>query len=107
MRVHAAADGSAALQALEGRAESGEPFRLLLTDAQMPEMHGFEATEAIRAKEKETGGHIPIIAMTAHVMKGDEERCLRAGMDGYVAKPIQPLTLFAAIEAQATRVPIG
>jgi CheY-like chemotaxis protein len=67
-------------------------------DVQMPEMGGFEATAAIREKERQTGGHVPILAMTAHAMKGDRERCLEAGMDSYVAKPIQASELFAAIE---------
>jgi CheY-like chemotaxis protein len=57
-------------------------------DVQMPEMDGFEATAIIRAAERTTGAHIPIVAMTAHAMSGDRERCLEAGMDEYVAKPI-------------------
>jgi signal transduction histidine kinase/CheY-like chemotaxis protein len=75
------------------------PFDVVLMDVQMPDMDGFDATAAIRAKERHTGQHIPIIAMTAHAMKGDEERCLESGMDAYVAKPIRPAALFAAIEA--------
>ena len=64
----------------------------------MPEMDGFEATAAIRARETATGVHIPIIAMTAHAMKGDRERCLAAGMDGYVSKPLRPQELFEVLE---------
>ena len=75
-----------------------EVFDLALMDVQMPEMDGFEVTAAIRAREQTTGGHLPIIAMTAHAMKGDEERCLQAGMDGYVAKPIQSPHLLAVME---------
>ncbi len=74
-----------------------EPFDLVLMDLEMPEMSGFEATAAIRASERETGRHIPILALTAHAMKGDRERCLAAGMDGYVAKPIQARELYQAI----------
>ncbi len=74
-------------------------FDLILMDVQMPEMNGFEATTAIRELEMETGEHLPIIAMTAHAMKGDRERCLAAGMDGYIAKPITLKTLLAAISS--------
>jgi two-component system sensor histidine kinase/response regulator len=63
-----------------------------------PEMDGFEATAKIRELEKQTGKHIPIIAMTAHALKGDEARCLEAGMDGYVAKAIRTDELYAALE---------
>jgi len=67
-------------------------------DVQMPEMGGFEATSAIRARERRQGGHVRIVAMTAHALKGDRERCLAAGMDGYLAKPIDRLELFDAVE---------
>jgi two-component system, sensor histidine kinase and response regulator len=67
-------------------------------DVQMPEMDGFEATQHIREWERERGSHIPIIAMTAHAMQGDRERCLEAGMDDYVSKPIEPKVLFAALD---------
>ena len=74
-----------------------ESFDIILMDVQMPEMDGFEATISIREKEKETGLHIPILAMTAHSMKGDREDCLQAGMDDYVSKPISSEILFNAI----------
>jgi CheY-like chemotaxis protein len=81
------------------RAVADQPFDLVLMDVQMPEMDGFDATAAIRARERGTGRHVPILAMTAYAMKGDRERCLAAGMDGYVSKPIQPRELWQAIEA--------
>ncbi len=75
-----------------------DPFDLVLMDVQMPVLSGLEATAAIREKEKASGGHVPIIAMTAHAMKDDRKRCLEAGMDAYVSKPIRPEVLFEAID---------
>jgi len=74
-----------------------EPFDLILMDVQMPELDGFETTAAIREKEKTTGGHVPIVAVTAHAMKGDAERCLAAGMDAYLTKPLEACELAATI----------
>jgi CheY-like chemotaxis protein len=68
-------------------------------DVQMPEMDGLEATARIRAKQRQTGSRTPILAMTAYALKGDRQRCLEAGMDGYIAKPIRADELFDAIEA--------
>lgn len=82
--VTIASDGKRALAAV-----ATDTFDLVFMDVQMPEMNGLEATRAIRETEKLTDRHIPIFAMTAHAMKGDEERCLSAGMDGYVTKPIR------------------
>ena len=70
-----------------------ETFQLILMDIQMPLMDGFEATAAIRERERLTGGRVPIVAMTAHAMTGDKDRCLTAGMDGYIAKPVSKAEL--------------
>ena len=86
-------NGRQAVEALER-----ETVDLVLMDVQMPEMDGLEATAAIREKEKKTGDHLPIIALTAHAMKGDREKCLAAGTDDYLTKPIRTADLFAAVE---------
>ena len=91
--VSVASNGREALELLKR-----QTVDLILMDIQMLEMGGVEATAAIREKERATGGHIPIIALTAHAMKGDREKYLRAGMDGYVSKPIRRQELFDAIE---------
>jgi len=98
-KVTVANNGLEAIAALDS-----ELFDVVLMDVQMPTMDGFEATTTIREKEKVSGGHIPIIAMTAHAMKGDRERCLEAGMDGYIAKPIRAKDLYETIEMTAARV---
>jgi CheY-like chemotaxis protein len=97
--VTVASNGREALAMLDAGSTNEPLFDLVLMDVQMPEMDGFEATAALRLHEAKSGRRIPIIAMTAHAMKGDQERCLDAGMDGYVTKPIQPAVLLAAIEA--------
>ena len=91
--VTVAANGKKALSALDEQA-----YDLILMDVQMPEMNGWEATQAIREQEKTTGQHIPIVAMTAHAMKGDEEKCLAAGMDAYLTKPIRSQELLAILD---------
>jgi len=91
--IETAENGHQALQALEK-----QDFDLVLMDVQMPEMDGFATTRAIRDKEKKTGSHLPIIAMTAYAIKGDREKCLTAGMDGYVAKPVRPKLLKEEID---------
>jgi CheY-like chemotaxis protein len=80
---------------------SEEPFDLIFMDVQMPEMDGFEATRRIRQKEASTVNHIPIIAITAHAMRGDAERCLAAGMDDYVPKPMSRKDLEQAVRRHA------
>ena len=89
--------GRAVLEAVQK-----QTFDLVLMDVQMPEMDGLEATMAIRQKEKISGEHLPIIAMTANARKGDKEHCLRSGMDGYIAKPLSVKELFGVIEALPT-----
>jgi PAS domain S-box-containing protein len=91
--VSTAANGREALEMLER-----ETFDCVLMDVQMPVLDGFEATAAIRSRERHSGRHVPIVAMTAHAMAGDLERCLAAGMDGYLAKPVHAETLFATVE---------
>ena len=94
--VGLAANGKETLQALE---ENG--FDVVLMDVQMPEMDGLEAAAAVRQKERGGGRHIPIIAMTAHAMTGDRERCLAAGMDDYLSKPIRARELLAMVAKYA------
>jgi CheY-like chemotaxis protein len=91
--VAVAGDGKQALSALEK-----ERFDLVLMDMQMPEMDGFEATAEIRKREKANEQRLPIVALTAHAMKGDREKCLAAGMDGYLSKPIRPQELDAVLQ---------
>jgi two-component system, sensor histidine kinase and response regulator len=91
--VRVTSNGHEALAALEQ-----DTFDLVLMDVQMPEMNGYEATALIRAREQLTGRHVRVIAMTAHAMTGDRERCLAAGMDGYLSKPVDRLQLSAAVE---------
>jgi CheY-like chemotaxis protein/HPt (histidine-containing phosphotransfer) domain-containing protein len=92
-KITVVADGQQAIAAL-----ARQSFDLVLMDVQMPVMDGFTATVEIRSRERGTGRHMPIIAMTAHAMKGDRERCLEAGMDGYVSKPIHPQALYDEID---------
>jgi CheY-like chemotaxis protein len=97
-RVVVAATGLEALKALEK-----ESFDLVLMDVQMPDMDGLEATAAIREREKDTGVHQAVVALTAHAMKGDREKCLAAGMDGYLTKPIRPQELDQLLEIYVAR----
>ena len=103
-RVNLACTGREALEAWENSGTAR--FDVVLMDIQMPEMDGLEATAGIRNREKGSGNHIPILAMTAHAMRGDKEKCLAGGMDGYVSKPIRPAELLAEIDKWVT-VPEG
>ena len=89
--------GVAAIEAVKGAR-----FDAIFMDVQMPEMNGFDATHRIRAIERDGRPRVPIIALTAHAMRGDRERCLAAGMDAYVSKPIRPELLFASL-AEVTK----
>jgi PAS domain S-box-containing protein len=97
--IEVATNGHEVLAALDRT-----PFDLILMDVQMPRMDGLEATAAIRETEKESRGHVPIVAMTAHAMKGDMERCLEAGMDDYLSKPVDLARLREAVERWASGV---
>jgi CheY-like chemotaxis protein len=95
---HAVKIANNGMEALAFAVDSpGASFDAILMDVQMPEMDGLEAAARIRDRERATGRHVPIIAMTAHAMKGDQERCLAAGMDAYVSKPIKPDALFSIL----------
>jgi CheY-like chemotaxis protein len=93
-KVVVAGNGREALELLD----SAGPFDAVLMDVQMPVLDGLEATAAIRAREAEYGGHLRILGVTAHAMEGDRQRCLEAGMDGYLSKPFVAKDLFALLE---------
>jgi two-component system, sensor histidine kinase and response regulator len=95
-RVHIVENGKAAVAALET-----EQYDVALLDVEMPEMDGIQAARAVRARERREGGHVPLIVVTAYAMKGDRERCLRAGFDGYVSKPVQVEELYDMIDRLA------
>ena len=99
--VVVANNGREALTALEAADWRG--FDAVLMDVQMPVLDGFEATAAIRARERQTGRHLPVIAMTAHAMKGDHQRCLAAGMDDYISKPVRAGPLYETVEGVVNR----
>ena len=96
-------NGTEALEALENSGPDG--FDMVLMDVQMPEMDGLEATRSIRMRDKALGTHTPVIAMTAHAMTGDRERCLDAGMDGYIGKPIRVAELMEEIHRHSPEIP--
>jgi two-component system sensor histidine kinase/response regulator len=95
--VKVAENGRVALEMLDAEAP---PFDLIFMDVQMPEMDGMEATRLLREKERDSGTHLTLIGVTAHALQGDRERCLAAGMDGYLSKPICVVDLDAVLERQ-------
>ena len=99
--VEVAQDGQQALEAV-----GQQDFDVVLMDVQMPVMDGFQATQAIRKLADPKKARLPIIAMTAHALKGDAERCLEAGMDGYISKPVKAEELIELVERLA-REPVG
>jgi CheY-like chemotaxis protein len=101
-RVTVAENGLEVLKALKQ-----SDFEMVLMDIQMPEMDGLEATRTIRRQEQATGAHIPIVALTAHALHGDRERCVEAGMDDYISKPIKVEELLTTIEKWADRMVTG
>jgi len=103
LSVTEVSDGERAVEAVERAFAGGVPFDLVLMDVQMPRMDGLQATRIIRAREQQTGAHVPIIAMTAHAMKGDRERCIEAGMDDYVTKPVKEAELHEVIKRAVGR----
>jgi len=101
-RAHAVTDGREAIDAV-----ANGVYDVVLMDCQMPDVDGFEATRQIRRAEAARGGHVPIIAMTANALEGDREACLAAGMDEYLAKPVQLAGLRAAVERFAHGVGVA
>ena len=103
-KVTVACNGKQALAAIEARSFEGTPYDLVLMDVQMPEMDGLEATTLLREREKLSGLHQPIVAMTALVMKGDRERCLAAGMDAFLSKPIRTQELDDVLDSYTAQL---
>ncbi len=103
-RVTVVSDGREAVEALKNT-QSGKGFDLVLMDVQMPQMDGLEATQAIRECERRGSEHVPIIALTAHAMKGDRDKCLAAGADGYLAKPIHTADLLEVVRIYGKAAP--
>jgi CheY-like chemotaxis protein len=97
--VTVAGDGEEALAAIEK-----DLFDVVLMDIQMPKLDGFQVTKEIRLRERATGDRLPIVAMTAHAMSGDREKCLETGMDDYVSKPLKPLDLLKTIDGVVERI---
>jgi PAS domain S-box-containing protein len=104
-RVTTAENGREAVDAIEQKRARG--FDVVIMDVQMPVMGGFEAAGAIRERERTTGSHVPILALTAHAMKGDRERCLAAGMDAYLPKPIDVDQLVQTVEELAGAIAVA